>query len=116
MIYRARFAVLALGPERSWRVPVVRTEAANGTGVAELVETIGEHRKHIEDEGTLNERRARNLRAEVLGIAAARMRRELETRADENPEWAQLLDSVVRRETDPATAARKLLERSLDDG
>jgi len=25
-----------------------------------------------------------------------------------------LLDSVVRRETDPATAARKLLERSMD--
>jgi LAO/AO transport system kinase len=109
-------AVLALGPERSWRVPVVRTEAANGTGVPELVETIKKHRAHIEEEGTLSERRARNLRAEVLGIAAARMRRELEERADQDPEWAELLDSVVRRETDPATAARKLLERSLDDG
>jgi len=109
-------AVLALGPQRSWRVPVVSTEAANGAGVPELIETIGAHRAHIEDEGTLNERRARNLRAEVLGIAAARMRRELEERAEKDPEWAELLDSVVRRETDPATAARKLLERSLDDG
>jgi LAO/AO transport system kinase len=108
-------AVLALGPERSWRVPVVRTEAAGGSGVPELVATIAEHRAHIEAEGTLNERRARNLRAEVLGIAAARMRRELEGRADEDPEWAALLESVVRRETDPATAARKLLETSLDD-
>jgi LAO/AO transport system kinase len=103
-------AVLSLGPQRSWRVPVVRTEAANGSGVPELVETIGKHRAHIEEEGTLNERRARNLRAEVLGIASARMRRELEGRAEEDPEWAALLDSVVRRETDPATAARKLLE------
>jgi LAO/AO transport system kinase len=107
-------AILSLGPRQSWRVPVVRTEAANGTGVAELVETIGKHRAHIEAEGTLGERRARNLRAEVLGIAAARMRRELETRAEEDPDWAELLDSVVRRETDPATAARKLLERSMD--
>jgi len=107
-------AILSLGPRQSWRVPVVRTEAANGAGVAELVETIGKHRAHIEAEGTLGERRARNLRAEVLGIAAARMRRELETRADEDPDWAELLDSVVRRETDPATAARKLLERSMD--
>ena len=104
-------AVLALGPERSWRVPVVRTEAANGAGVADLVETIAEHRSHIEEEGTLHERRARNLRAEVLGIAAARMRRELEGRADRDPEWAALLDSVVRRQTDPATAARKLLQQ-----
>jgi hypothetical protein len=37
------------------------------------------------------------------------MRRGLEERADKDPEWAGLLDSVVRRETDPATAARKLL-------
>jgi LAO/AO transport system kinase len=107
-------AVLALGPERSWRVPVVRTEAANGAGVAELVETVGKHRDHIEGEGTLNERRARNLRAEVLGIAAARMRRELEERSEKDPDWAGLLDSVVNRQTDPATAARKLLERSID--
>ena len=109
-------AVLSLGPQRSWRVPVVRTEASNGSGVPELVATIGEHRAHIEGEGTLNERRARNLRAEVLGIAAARMRRELEGRAEEDPEWAELLSSVVRRETDPATAARKLLENSPYQG
>jgi LAO/AO transport system kinase len=107
-------AVLALGPQRSWRVPVVRTEAAKGEGIAELLETIGKHREHIEAEGSLNERRARNLRAEVLGIAAARLRRRLEERASEDPEWAALLESVVRRETDPATAARKLLERSSD--
>ena len=107
-------AVLALGPQRSWRVPVVRTEASNGKGIAELIETISKHRAHIEGEGTLSERRARNLRAEVLGIAAARMRRELEARAERDPEWARLLESVVRRETDPATAARKLLETSFD--
>ena len=107
-------AVLSLGPQRSWRVPVVRTEASNGEGIEKLLETIAEHRAHIEEEGTLAERRARNLRAEVMGIAAARMRRELEDRTESDPEWSELLDSVVRRETDPATAARKLLEKSLD--
>jgi len=108
-------AVLALGPSRSWRVPVVRTEAVRGDGIEALVETIDAHHRHIIEEGTLNERRARNLRAEVLGIAAARMRRELEQRATSDPEWAGLLDRVVRRETDPASAARELLERA-DDG
>jgi LAO/AO transport system kinase len=107
-------AVLALGPERSWRVPVVKTEAAKGEGIAKLRATIDEHRDHIEREGTLTERRARNLRAEVLGIAAARLRRNLEERARDDPEWTALLESVVRRETDPATAARKLLEKAGD--
>jgi LAO/AO transport system kinase len=107
-------AVLALGPERSWRVPVVKTEAAKGEGIEKLRATIDEHRDHIEREGTLSERRARNLRAEVLGIAAARLRRDLEERASDDPQWAALLDSVVKRETDPATAARKLLEEPGD--
>src|SRR5436190_5445833 len=109
-------AVLALGPEASWRVPVVRTEAAKGEGIAELAETIDAHRRHIEEEGTLADRRARNLRAEVLGIAAARLRRRLEERAQVDPGWEDLLDSVTRRETDPATAARKLLAMTDDEG
>jgi LAO/AO transport system kinase len=103
--------VLALGPSRSWKVPVVRTEATKGEGIVELVETIDAHRRHIVEAGTLAERRARNLRAEVLGIAAARLRRELEQRATSDPEWAGLLERVVSRELDPATAARELLDR-----
>ena len=102
--------VLALGPAQSWRVPVVKTEATGGEGIVELRQTIDSHRVHIEQEGTLEARRARNLRAEVLGIAAARLRRDLERKASEDPAWAGLLESVVRRETDPATAARRLLE------
>ena len=105
-------AVLALGPDRSWRVPVVKTEATKGEGIAALRETIDEHRAQIESEGTLEQRRARNLRAEVLGIAAARLRRELEERSRDDPEWNRLLESVVRRRTDPASAARELLERT----
>ena len=107
-------AVLALGPQRSWKVPVVRTEATKGEGIAELVETIAAHRELIEAEGTLASRRARNLRAEVLGIAAARLRRELAERAGADPRWAELLERVTRRELDPASAARELLEQHRD--
>jgi LAO/AO transport system kinase len=108
-------AALSLGPQGAWKVPGVRTEASKGEGVAELRERIDAHRGHIEETGSLAERRARNLRAEVLGIAAARLRRRLEDRAVHDPEWQSLLDDVVRRETDPATAARKLLERAEID-
>ena len=67
--------VLSLGPAASWRVPILRTEAAKSEGVAELAETIAEHRAHIEVEGTLEERRARNLRNEVLELAASQIGR-----------------------------------------
>src|SRR5918994_5831558 len=95
--------VLSLGPSGSWKVPILRTEAAKGEGVTELLQKVDEHRRHIEAEGTLQERRARNLRNEVLGLAAARLRRDLEARAEGDPEVAPLLERVVRRETDPAS-------------
>ncbi len=104
--------VLSLGPNVSWRVPILRTEAAKGEGVAELAEKITEHRAHIEAEGTLEERRARNLRNEVLELAAARMRRKLESTIADDPSVGELLDRVVRRELDPASAATELLERA----
>ncbi len=106
--------VLSLGPPTSWRVPIVRTEAAKGEGVAELAEKISEHREHIEAEGTLEERRARNLRNEVLELAASRMRRRLEESVADDASVRELLDRVVKREIDPASAARDLLER--EDG
>jgi LAO/AO transport system kinase len=107
--------VLALSHEPGrWQVPVLRTEAERGEGVAELAEKIGEHRAFIEERGTLSERRARNLRSEVIGIATSRMRRQLEAWAAEDSETAELLERVVRRELDPATAATELLERHTD--
>ncbi|MBA2239969.1 MAG: methylmalonyl Co-A mutase-associated GTPase MeaB [Solirubrobacterales bacterium] len=108
-------SVLSLGPSRSWRVPVLKTEAAKDEGIEALVEALAEHRSHIEREGSLSERRGRNLRAEVLGIAVARLRRDLERRSQENPDWAGLLDQVVARQIDPASAARQLLDQTIED-
>jgi LAO/AO transport system kinase len=107
--------VLALSHDpEGWKVPILRTEASRGEGVEELAEQIGAHREFIEERGTLAERRARNLRSEVLGIATSRMRRKLEATAAEDPRTAELLERVVRRELDPATAAGELLERQVD--
>jgi LAO/AO transport system kinase len=107
--------VLALSQDPAgWKVPILRTEAARGEGVGELAEKIDEHRAFIEAAGTLSERRARNLRSEVLGIATSRMRRRLETTAAEDPRTAELLERVVRRELDPASAAGELLARQTD--
>ncbi len=56
------------------------------------------------------ERRRRNLMNEVLGIATYRMRRELEASIREDPEVRELLDRVVSREIDPASAAGTILD------
>jgi LAO/AO transport system kinase len=102
--------VLALGPHEGWQVPIIRTEASRGTGVEELVDMLGEHRAFIEAEGTLSARRRRNLMNEVLAIATARMRRELEETLHQDDHVQELLDRVVARELDPASAATAILE------
>jgi LAO/AO transport system kinase len=101
---------------RSWRVPIVKTEATNGKGTTELVERLEEHRAHILAEDQLSERRRRNLRNEMLSIATARMRRRLEEDVSEDPAFQQLLEEVVQRRLDPASAATLLLERENAGG
>jgi LAO/AO transport system kinase len=103
--------VLALGPREDWEVPIVRTEAVRGKGIEELAEKLEEHRAYIEAAGTLSERRRRNLMNEVLGLATYRLRRELESALEDDPEVRELLDRVVSREIDPASAAGTILER-----
>jgi LAO/AO transport system kinase len=107
--------VLALGPHEGWQVPIVRTEAILDKGIEELAEKLAEHRAFIEQEGTLSERRRRNLMNEVLAIATFRMRRELEASIREDPAVQELLDRVVSRELDPASAATTILERPMVD-
>jgi LAO/AO transport system kinase len=109
---RGVLSLANLDGERSgWRVPIVKTEAADGRGVEELVQQLDRHREHIQERGEIERRRRRNLRNEVLAIATARMRRRLEEELGEDPEFQRLLDEVVHRRLDPASAAAQLLER-----
>ena len=103
--------VLSLAPQRGWRVPIVKTEAVRAEGVEALVEQLGAHRAYIEAEGTLSERRRRNLRNEVLGLCTFRLRRGLEERLAQDEDFTSLLDEVVARRLDPASAAKTILER-----
>jgi LAO/AO transport system kinase len=103
--------VLSLGPQAGWRVPIVKTEASRGEGIEELAKAIEDHGAFIKSEGTLAERRRRNLMNEVLALAAGRLRRRLEESLRDDASVRELLDEVVERRIDPSTAATRLLER-----
>jgi LAO/AO transport system kinase len=105
--------VLSLGPQEGWRVPILKTEASRGEGIEELAEKIAEHHDYIREAGTLAERRRRNLMNEVLALAAGRLRRRLEAQVHDDESVQELLDEVVARRLDPASAAARLLEREL---
>ncbi len=112
-------SILALDTERDWKPPIVLTEAVQGEGVDELWEKIEEHRAHLESSGTLAERRARNLAGEVFAVASARAKTRLQEAVAEDEELRRLLGEVQRRELDPLSAVREIMERVFkvrDDG
>jgi LAO/AO transport system kinase len=104
-------SILALDAESDWQPPIVLTEALQGEGVEELWDQVEAHRRHLEEKGLLAERRARNLAAEVFAVASARAKSHLEQAVTDDPELRRLLDEVQRRELDPLTAVREILEK-----
>jgi LAO/AO transport system kinase len=104
-------SVLALDTGRTWKVPIVLTEAQRGENVDKLWAAIEEHRGFLEQEGQLEERRRRNLSGEVFAVASARAKEHLENAVAEDPELRRLLDEVAERELDPLTAVREIVER-----
>jgi LAO/AO transport system kinase len=103
--------ILALDSGREWQPPIVLTEAVGGEGVEELWDKIEAHRRHLEENGLLAERRARNLAGEVFAVASARAKTHLEQAVADDPELRRLLGEVERRELDPLTAVREILEK-----
>jgi LAO/AO transport system kinase len=104
-------SILALDHEREWRPPIVLTEAMREENVGTLWEKIAEHRAFLEERGELEERRRRNLAAEVFAVASSRAKAHLQRSVAEDPELRRLLDAVQRRELDPLTAVREIMEQ-----
>jgi LAO/AO transport system kinase len=104
-------SILTLDTDREWQPPIVLTEAVQGEGIEELWERITEHRRHLEESGTLAERRAANLAGEVFAVASARAKTHLEQTVAEDEELRRLLGEVQRRELDPLTAVREIMEK-----
>ncbi len=104
-------SILALDRDRPWVPPVVLTDALSGEGVEALWGKVEEHRAFLEREGLLERRRRQRLAAEVFALASARAKAHLERTVAGDPELARLLHRVQRRELDPLTAVREILER-----
>ncbi len=109
-------SILSLDRERAWRPPIVLTDALRGENVAELWDKIEAHRAHLESEGLLEERRRKNLAGEVFAVASGRAKAHLERAVEDDPELRRLLDEVQRRELDPLSAVRDILERVFKIG
>ena len=104
-------SILSLDRDRTWKPPIVLTEAIRGENIPELWEKVEEHRTHLESGGLLEERRRKNLAGEVFAVASGRAKAHLQQAVADDPELRRLLDEVQRRELDPLTAVKEIMER-----
>jgi LAO/AO transport system kinase len=104
-------SILSLDRERSWRPPIVLTEASRDENVPQLWDKIEGHRVHLESEGLLEERRRKNLAGEVFAVASGRAKTHLEHAVEDDPELRRVLDAVQARSLDPLTAVQEILQK-----
>ena len=115
--------MLTLGERRQpgdWRPPIVKTVAARGDGIDEVLEALGKHRSWLEETGELQQRRLRRAADEVEAIAVTTLRSRIgdlragPERGAGGDRAAVTLDDlaaeVVAGRCDPYRAADRLIE------
>ncbi|MEU6824375.1 methylmalonyl Co-A mutase-associated GTPase MeaB [Streptomyces atriruber] len=104
--------MLGLGESRGagdWRPPIVKTVAARGEGVDEVVEALEKHRAWMEERGVLGERRVARAAHEVESIAVTTLRERIGS-LHGDLRLSALGERIVAGELDPYTAADELVE------
>lgn len=104
----------ALNDDGAWTPPVLRTVAAGGEGIPELVEAVDRHFHYLERSGVLRTRRRARLRARVVEVVEAQVRRRLWT-DDATNRWVdERLGDLESGATNPFAVANELLARSAN--
>jgi LAO/AO transport system kinase len=92
----------------AWRPPIVKTSAAKGEGIDEVVAAIEKHRSWMEHHGELARRRRARAATEIEAIAMGEVRQRLAA-----VHGSTALDAAAGRvaegASDPYTAAEDLI-------
>ncbi|MFJ3580917.1 methylmalonyl Co-A mutase-associated GTPase MeaB [Streptomyces sp. NPDC090127] len=103
--------MLGLGESRGpgdWRPPIVKTVAARGEGIDEVVEALEKHRAWMEERGVLAERRRARSAREVETIAVTALRERIgDLHGDRRLD--ALAERIVAGELDPYAASDELV-------
>ncbi len=92
-----------------WRPPICTTIALHGEGIGAVVEAIGEHAAYLRKSGNLQQRERERIEGELRSIITQEMARSFFEGLDE-AQFDSLVDSIIRREIAPYSAAALLLK------
>ena len=103
----AMLALQTFQPD-DWRPPIVKTEATTGTGVPEVIESIGTFRAH--SEATRAARRRTRQEYRLRDLLSHRFMQLVEQTLPAG-ELQRVVDGIASREVDPYSAAADIMNR-----
>jgi LAO/AO transport system kinase len=107
----ARSAAQAESPEQ-WTPPVLRTIAAQGEGISDVLDAVDRHFRYLESSGELRERRRPRLRERVMEIVEMQLRGRLWHDPDTLAWLEGQLPTLEAGSVAPVAVADRLRERS----
>jgi LAO/AO transport system kinase len=99
-----------LSQEQAWRPPILKTVALHSQGIEAVAEAIEAHLAYLKESQTLYRREREHIESEINDTLQQELMRRLLSRVEQG-ELDELIERVGRRELDPYSAARKLIER-----
>ncbi|MBK6488771.1 MAG: methylmalonyl Co-A mutase-associated GTPase MeaB [Gemmatimonadetes bacterium] len=100
--------------EERWVPPVLRTVAAKGEGIAELVDALDRHFRYLGTSGELTRRRRARWREQIIEVAEQRLRRRVWQDAGVQAFIDSVLPAVEDGSRTPFGIADELLRRAAD--
>jgi LAO/AO transport system kinase len=101
--------LVALGAAREgWAPIIVPTSTTALSGIDELWSAVEAHERFLDEKGLRSFHERARLSAEITDRVKERVGHEVAERLDRDPELRLLLDRLVAREIDPASAADEL--------
>lgn len=100
---------LRSGSGQAWRPPVCKTIAVRGEGVPDLVQAIEAHAAFLRESGLFGQRERERVAAEFEHLLREQLMHRF-VNSIPSEEWDALIERIVRREVDPYSAAKTLLQ------
>lgn len=101
-------------PERrTWTIPLLKTVAQTGEGVAELMECVAKHREFLMASGELDRRRRRRAEARIRDVVNRGLRQVTWTSAETLAQVDGGVERITRGEATPYSVASEILEGLL---
>ena len=96
-----------------WRPPINRTVASKDEGIAEVVDSIEEHKKFLFQTGKIEKIRANRIKSEVTAMVNDRIGRYVDSKIVATEDFAKTIVRLQNREIDPYSVVDKIVDSVL---